>query len=377
MNCRLHLDDCSLYLCFRDSGSSSNASSPEVLLTRRFLKCELMADTKCKALNPLDRISSNFRLMYKRLMAKASVSSSVPSVEQTRNRISDTNPLALMGGNPNLKSAYNSNLNLIYAATLAKGMGNIMASFSADAGFRNIVSKTRYFSENTVLSDWDGYEAMAGSRLYTYENATTPSYRLNLGITATGLFFKRKLNVQFVPGAVWSSAPMYYGENLISTNEIQGNGRLNVNYRVTKNLSFGGGGGLGYSKSSDRTSGLLSERLSVSASANMRWLIAKGLGFNASYRFQNIDFLRGVGTDYFDHNLSASISYSFLKRTMQVSIEGINLLDTGTSFTNSVTAESSVQTWRPIYGRYLMVSFKYFFRNKSIADSGSSGIVVM
>lgn len=170
---------------------------------------------------------------------------------------------------------------------------------------------------------------------------------------------------------------MYYGENLISTNEIQGNGRLNVNYRVMKNLSFGAGGGLGYSKSSDRTSGLLSERLSVSASADMRWLIAKGLGFNASYRFQNIDFLRGVGTDYFDHNLSASISYSFLKRTMQVSIEGINLLDTGTSFTNSVTAESSVQTWKPIYGRYLMISFKYFFRNKSIADSGSSGIVVM
>ena len=95
-------------------------------------------------------ISSNFSLMYKKLMAKASVSSSVPSVEQTRNRISDTNPLALMGGNTNLKSAYNSNLNLIYAATLAKGMGNIMASFSADAGFRNIVSKTRYFSENTL-----------------------------------------------------------------------------------------------------------------------------------------------------------------------------------------------------------------------------------
>ena len=322
-------------------------------------------------------ISSNFSLMYKRFLAKASVSSSVPSVEQTRNRISDTNPLALMGGNPNLKSAYNSNLNLIYAATLAKGMGNIMASFSADAGFRNIVSKTRYFSENTVLSDWDGYEAMAGSRLYTYENATTPSFRMNLGISATGLFFKRKLNVQFVPGAVWSSAPVYYGENLLSTNEIQGNGRLNLNYRVTKNLSFGAGTALGYSKSSDRTSGLLSERLSVSASADMRWLIAKGLGFNASYRFQNIDFLRGVGTDYFDHNLSASISYSFFKRTMQVSIEGINLLDTGTSFTNSVTAESSVQTWKPIYGRYLMVSFKYFFRNKSIADSGSSGIVVM
>ena len=61
MNGSGHLPACSLYLFFSESGRSRRASRPEVLLTRRSLKWELSADTKCRALKPLDNISSNFR----------------------------------------------------------------------------------------------------------------------------------------------------------------------------------------------------------------------------------------------------------------------------------------------------------------------------
>ena len=55
-----HLEACSSYLFFSESGNSSKASSPPFFVTIKSRKCELKAAQKCNALNPLERISSNF-----------------------------------------------------------------------------------------------------------------------------------------------------------------------------------------------------------------------------------------------------------------------------------------------------------------------------
>ena len=309
--------------------------------------------------------SSVLQVNYRGFPATASLHSSTPSIEQTRNRISDSNPMSLTGGNPDLESEYDLYMDMSYNKMIAKGLGSVMAKLSTHAGFRNIVSKTTYFSQNTILSDWDGYEAIAGSRLYTFENADTPSLSGSVTVLGRGLFLKRKLTASLGFGSTVSSRPLYYGDELMNTNDVSGNATLSLSWRPSRTLKFDAGATAAYSKSSDRTAGLLSESMSASCSAGMTVRFAKYGTVDASYSFHNIDFIGGAGTDYVDRSLNAAISWGFMKRSLTVSLQGINLLDTGSVFTNQVTAESSVQTWKPIYGRYVILSLKYLFRKKS------------
>ena len=65
-----------------------------------------------------------------------------------------------------------------------------------------------------------------------------------------------------------------------------------------------------------------------------------------------------------DERRSLSLSYEFCKGMLKASAHCVNLLDSGSSFTETVTAESSIQTWEKITGRYFMLSLVYSFRRK-------------
>ena len=69
-------------------------------------------------------VMPNLSLRYKTLLLTASVSPSMPSLEQTRNRISDSNPLVLTGGNPDLKPSYDTKMTLQLSQPIAKNYGS-------------------------------------------------------------------------------------------------------------------------------------------------------------------------------------------------------------------------------------------------------------
>lgn len=122
-------------------------------------------------------------------------------------------------------------------------------------------------------------------------------------------------------------------------------------------------GNLNYVNSSNAGQ-LLSERIISHVSGNATVNFAKNGVFGLSYSMSSYDYLRGIGRDFMSHGMDAEIGWYFLKRTLNVSLHGIDLLDSGSVYTSTVTADSSTQTWRPVYGRYVMLTIKYLFRKK-------------
>ena len=303
-------------------------------------------------------------LRYKSLTTTLSASSHVPSVEQTRNRISDTNPLVLTGGNPDLQSEYTADAKISWGKRLAKGYGSLNAILAGNCVFNRIVTKTEYFTENTVLSEWDGYEALAGSRLNTFENAGVPSWMLTANVTARGMFLKRKLNAAFTLNGAFSSIPMYYGTDMIGVKETTFGGSINAKYRITRFMNLSVNCSSFYIDSDDRSGNLLSERLVTNAVASLSAVFAKNGSILADYDIVSYRYFGGIGTDYFTHAFSAELGWSFLKKSLRVYVRAIDMLDRNSLYTESVTAMASTRTWKPVYGRYYMLGFRYVFRHK-------------
>ena len=309
-------------------------------------------------------VAPSIELGYKSFSFRAGMSPSIPSLEQTRKRISDTNPFVLTGGNPDLKPSYDSSVKMLWFKSIAKGYGRINISLTGDCNFSPIVTKTQYFSENTVLSEWDGYQALAGSMLHTFKNASRPAWSADFLFSAMGMMFKRKLTAIIQPEASYSSFPQYYGQELIGVNELQTACHIDLNYRPVKRLRLKVNVTGKYINSLDDSRSLLSERIVSSALAMATLSFAKYGNFQMSYQFSDFHYLGGIGTDFFTHSLDSEISWSFLKRSLTVALKGIDLLNQGRSYTNNVTADASTQTWKPVYGRYFMLSIKYLFRRK-------------
>ena len=306
---------------------------------------------------------SRVMFKYKNLSVGIDVMPEIPSVEQIRKRISDSNPLMLTGGNPDLKPWYKTSFKTSWYKTMGKGLYNLIWNLDGYCNFNQVVTKTEYFAENTVLDAWDGYTALAGSRLNTFENTSTPAWNIKTLAVFTGLFAKRKLQMQISTSVSYSSSPQYYGDNLIGVYDFSASGSINLNYRPVKQLKLSVNGNLNYVNSSNAGQ-LLSERIISRVSGNATVNFAKNGVFGLSYSMSSYDYLRGIGRDFMSHGLDAEIGWYFLKRTLNVSLHGIDLLDSGSVYTSTVTADSSTQTWRPVYGRYVMLTIKYLFRKK-------------
>lgn len=104
----------------------------------------------------------------------------IPSLEQTRDRITDTNPLVLSGGNPNLRQAYMVNANALDNIFMDKKTGfNLGYGVGASCTFNPIVTRTYYFTQDTALPEYDGYVARKGAILNTFVNTSDPSWSVN------------------------------------------------------------------------------------------------------------------------------------------------------------------------------------------------------
>ncbi len=306
----------------------------------------------------------SFLLRYKTLVAEVSASSSVPSIEQKRNRISDSNPLALTGGNPNLKSSYSIGCVLRWNHRIAQGYGQVGASASADCGFRQIVTKTVYFNENTILSEWDGYNAMAGSMLYTFENASTPTWKTTFTANLSGLMFKRKLRASLLFNTGIKSAAQYYGADLISVKDINTGLSFNIGYRPIKILNLTLTGSSSYISSTDLNGDVLSDRFVSLLRAGATFRVLKYIDIDMDYNVLKYDYTKGAGADYSSHGLEVGLSCSLLKRSLIIYVKGMDLLDSGSMYNSVVTAEATTQTWKPVYGRFFILGIKYVFRKK-------------
>ena len=300
----------------------------------------------------------------------SSLKSITPSIEQIRNRISDTNPLILTGGNPDLRQSFNLNGGFIYRPEVASKKNGTVRSLvvrsSSFCTFNPIVNCTQYFDSNTILDKWDGYEAQAGSMLYTYDNASRPSW--NIGATGEYSVSMRYsiYNLRFSLSSNYSQASQFSGENQIWVGDWVNKLNISFMYNPSRKLRIIGHPGISYLQSNDNNGVNLSSRVFFSSSLYVNWnIILKRLWFVSKYNIAKYYYVKGLGQNHINQTLNVELRLKLLKdRSLILSLQAVDILNSGSLYTSTVNATYMRQDWTPTYGRYFLLNIAYTFRKR-------------
>lgn len=300
----------------------------------------------------------------------SSLQSITPSIEQISNRISDSNPLVLTGGNPDLFQAFSIKEGFTYRPKVESKKNGRTREFvvrsSSSCTFNPIVSNTRYFDTNTILDKWDGYEAQAGSMLYTYSNATRPSW--NIGVTGEYSVSMRYsiYNLRFSLSSNYSQTSQFSGENPIWVGDWTNQMNIAFMYNPSRKLRIIDHSRVSYLQSNDNNGANLSSRFIFFNSVSVKWnIILNRLFFECNYSVSGYDYIKGLGRNHFSQTLNSELRWRLLKDySLILSLQALDVLNSGSLYTSSVNASYMRQNWNPTYGRYFLFNITYSFRRK-------------
>lgn len=292
-----------------------------------------------------------------------------PSIEQISNRIVDTNPLVLTGGNPDLKAAYSFTPTFSYsfpAKQYPKGStSSFEISLKGATTLNPVVTRTYVFAENTVLEAWDGYEAKAGSMLNTFANAELPAWNVNVSSTGRFTFGANKIGTRFTVSGFCAQSSQFLRDNSMRMTDLNGTAELGFWYRPNSKLKINEIPTFSWLDSRGSNSDILSGRFVFRNEFSASWVPIKQLAFKLSYNFQMYKYMYGMGTDYNRHLLNFHIYTYLLKdRSLRMSFSAMDLLNSGSTYKSSVTSLYMNQSWKPVFGRYFIFSISWQFRRK-------------
>ena len=310
------------------------------------------------------KVEPAFGIRYGMHNFSISCSATQPSLQQTRDRIDDSNPLVLTAGNPDLKQVYSTEAKLggmIYR-NMKTGM-TLMYNAGATYVANSIVSRSRYFTQDTHIEDYGGYDVKAGSMLYTYANTGEGVWRANVSLPFSAMFRKTGLTVHAAPEGYFETAPQYVGESLSTMVTARAGITGRVQWRP---------GGFSFTMrpriywfNSDNTSGRhITSGWQVGGGLYATYTFPFGMYINADAEDMYFKYLSGAGTDNNVLQLKCSIGCSFLQNSLKVSLSAMDLLNRGSSYTTTSTSNYFKQEWKPTYGRYYMLTVVYEFRHK-------------
>ena len=291
----------------------------------------------------------------------ASSSPVIPSVEHVRNRVSNSSPLSLAAGNPNLRQGYNIHFGTHYSPMSGKSgrSSGLSISFGGDVTLRPIVANVLYFTESTVLSDYDGYTAPAGSILNTFDNSSLPRVNLRTDLSYSG-FFKGPLSFRVSLNDGYLRSPMNNGGSLSNLDE----NHVGISFRLhlkPSSLFMIDNVVTTAFQTSFHNSELLSSRLLFNDTFKTTWFITKRLRFDADYKLTGYKYLAGSGIDHFSHVLNSGLTM-LIGWYFELGLRGYDILNSGSLYATEINSAMISQTWTPTYGRNIMLSFVYKFR---------------
>lgn len=297
-------------------------------------------------------------LKYRNLSLDYFGNGNLPSIEQSRHRIDDTNPVLLLGGNPELRPEYVGDVCLVYNKMFAKGHLMARADFSHVQGA--IIRRAQYFKENTILDGWDGYIARAGSTLYTYANADG-AMKGALSFTYMHRIGRLKSTVRLTSVLGYERGLQYNGDVLNVSDGYRPMFSVNFDGSPVKWLRLRLNSNTEYFHSTNDLGQKLSVAWIESLSASGEFRIARYGFATVNYVWKMYRFMHDTGRDTDTHDLNAVFGWKFLKGRLGVSVSGHDLLNKGSIFSTFVDSNSSRQIWTPSYGRYFMLNISFRF----------------
>lgn len=300
---------------------------------------------------------------------KAGVEHRAPLVSQFRTWTDDRNPLYLLRGNPELVTEKFNSLQVSQAFPRIGKYGSLIIRGSVSVTFDPIVESMYFYPEGGTLLT--GYQIPAGAFLLTYSNARH-SISGETRVRWQKRYQRLRTSVTVEPGMTITQNPVFFGNDQIHLLTLQPRASLSFVSRPNKQLIFGALERLDnvYSKA---VNGLeVSSVLRQNLRAYVRWTFAV-IGFaNVEYQWMGYKYFRATGSDTNLHSLSAVTGVRLLKGRLGISISCNDILNAGSSYTQTVSSVKREQIWQPSYGRYylLNISYRIKSRNKDVQYRG-------
>lgn len=291
---------------------------------------------------------------------------SVPSVEQTRNRIDDRNPFRLQMGNPDLKAPVSNSFSLSYRSRPSVKGSSFYVVGQLKHTRNMIVDKITYFSESAEVPFWGAnYLVPAGATLTSFENSGR-----NIDLYANANYSARIKKIRGTMTAGFSynyqKLPQYIGNGadiLLSSRPAMTVSASSVPIANAMRLMLSGN--LGYIGENSLSGQTLAKVLNARLSSAIEVRFLKYCFWNTRYGMSGYHYLSGTGSDMTLHNLDSTIGVRLLKGNMVVSLSGCDLLERSSAYTAVSTSTEFIQTWRQDYGRYLMLNLVWRLSRRS------------
>lgn len=301
-----------------------------------------------------------------------SSSAILPSVEQLRARVDDTNPLFVVAGNPDLKRS------VTHALTLFTGSAGLSSEQIQSGRYRTMyVNASVSLTTRPVISRTDVYTAAADLPAYTYtvpagasvrtwENADyrlSASASLNWSNRLKVFGGRRTISLTARPSLNFNLSPAYYGSVLDRNVEWVPGLNLSASTRVANRITLNLKADEAYTRSRSTGGTMDMQAWRSSLGADMQVSFLKNGVFQADYAWTFSRNLTRSSLDMDIHRLNASVGIDVLRRAMRISLVGLDLLRGGSLYSATFGPSSYSQTWNPVYGRSLLLSVTWRFNS--------------
>lgn len=300
-----------------------------------------------------------------------STSATLPSVEQLRDRIDNSNPMLLQTGNPALKQGIQHRFSINYPGNVNVDNGrNFTVGMNAMLSPDQITQRSYYYDEATYLEKWD-YTAPAGSMLYTYENISgafsLSAYTdFSQRIAALRSTFRASLRYQF------NQRPTYIEDAKNISRQHQPMLALTFSGAQTDYLRLGLHSTTSYSEVQNSI-GTDNRYLYQTASVMAEVRFLKVGMLMANYNLAHCHYLTDTGTDTTTQMLNIMVGCSLSKGRVLVGVTAYDLLNRGSNFTTTTYADYELQSWKPSYGRYFALNIGVRLNKASQREFGRGG----
>lgn len=298
-------------------------------------------------------------------------SATLPSVEQLRDRIDNSNPLLLQSGNPDLKQSVRHAFTLSYPGKVNAANGrNILLELTGAFATNSITQRSYYFTEDTMLDQWD-YVAPAGSTLYTYENIDGA---YNLGGLAR---FSQRINalrstLTLAARYSYNCRPTYIGDEKNISRQQQPSLSIGLSGTQSAGVCLGIHSTTSYSDVRN-TIGEDTRYIYETASASADLQLFRVLWIQMNYNLAYCHYLTDTGRNTTTQMLNAMVGCQLMKGRMLLGVAAYDLLNRGSSFTTTTYADYEMQQWQPSYGRYFTFNLGFRLNKNTPSKRGYQG----
>lgn len=311
---------------------------------------------------------SNLNLSYR-------TGSRLPSSEQLKRRVDDTNPMMLQAGNPELvlprthSVALTGNAGSLFDISGAKNSDyQIRGELTADYTSSPIIAGTEYFPVSTWLEQYR-YQMPAGSILRTYTNADYElSARASADISAKLDLVKNFSTIRLSPSLTYNNRPQMTGTLTGRVSDLTPAVSSTVSLDLVSKIKTSATAGVSYSRQWTKSGSFSNEVLSGRMGVSLKTIPMKNSFLDADYNWLPLRVLSGAGVSNGRHELNVSGGVDIPKFNITVSVSGVNLLGNRSVYSTQRSENRFMQSWKPSFGRYFMLSL--FFRFNSTLHQG-------